>query len=89
MALIYNKIVESNTEPSPNDIWLKDGKLKHYKGGWKDISGKSDTNVENLQGGNMTLVKKDVGNVESKTYIYKSESNSGNKIFVLDYTATN
>jgi hypothetical protein len=39
MALIYNKIVESNVEPSPNDIWLKDGKLKHYKGGWKDISG--------------------------------------------------
>lgn len=39
MALIYNKIVESNVEPSPNDLWLKDGKLKHYKGGWKDISG--------------------------------------------------
>lgn len=38
MAIIYNKIVESNVEPSPNDLWLKDGKLKHYKGGWKDIS---------------------------------------------------
>lgn len=45
MALIYNKIVESNVEPSPNDIWLKDGKLKHYKGGWKDISGKSDVKI--------------------------------------------
>lgn len=45
MALIYNKIVESNVEPSPNDLWLKDGKLKHYKGGWKDISGKSDIKI--------------------------------------------
>lgn len=38
MALIYDKIVESTTEPSPNDLWLKDGKLMQFKGGWKEVS---------------------------------------------------
>lgn len=45
--------------------------------------------VEDLQGGNITLVKEDIGEVASTTYIYKSESNNGNKIFVLDYTIIN
>ena len=116
MAKIYNKIVESTTEPSKEDLWLKEGKIKKFKNGWEDISGKSDVkiptkvselendsefvrnsslgtaaykNVEDLQGGNMTLVNEVSGEVNSKTYIYTSNSNSGNKIFVLDYTVVN
>lgn len=46
-------------------------------------------NVEDLQGGNMTLVNEISGEVNSKTYIYTSNSNSGNKIFVLDYAVVN
>lgn len=46
-------------------------------------------NVEDLQGDNMTLVKEDVGEVDGTTYIYKSESNRGNKIFALSYSITN
>lgn len=38
MALIYNKIVESNIEPSPNNLWLKDGQLLRFKDGWKPVS---------------------------------------------------
>lgn len=30
-------IVKSSTEPSRDDIWLKDGKIKQFKNGWKDL----------------------------------------------------
>lgn len=43
MAKIYNKIVESTTEPSKEDLWLKEGKIKKFKNGWEDISGESST----------------------------------------------
>lgn len=40
MSKVYNKIVQSNTEPSKNDIWLKDGQMKTFgKEGWKSVSG--------------------------------------------------
>lgn len=45
MAKIYNKIVESTTEPSKEDLWLKEGKVKKFKNGWEDISGKSDAKI--------------------------------------------
>lgn len=45
MAKIYNKIVESTTEPSKEDLWLKEGKIKKFKNGWEDISGKSDVKI--------------------------------------------
>lgn len=45
MAKIYNKIVESTTEPSKEDLWLKEGKIKKFKNGWEDISEKSDVKI--------------------------------------------
>lgn len=42
MSKVYNKIVQSNTEPSKNDIWLKDGQMKAFgKEGWKPVGGGS------------------------------------------------
>lgn len=41
MAVIYNNIVQSETEPSTNVLWLKGNKLKYYYGGWKDLTGNS------------------------------------------------
>lgn len=42
MSKVYNKIVQSNTEPSKNDIWLKDGQMKTFgKEGWKPVGGKT------------------------------------------------
>lgn len=42
MSKVYNKIVQSNTEPSKNDIWLKDGQMKAFgKEGWKSVGGGS------------------------------------------------
>lgn len=39
MAKIIDKIVESSTAPSKNDLWLNDGQLKAYQGGkWKSLS---------------------------------------------------
>lgn len=40
MEIVYNRIIQSDQEPSPNVLWLKDGILKYYQGGWKDIGGK-------------------------------------------------
>lgn len=42
MSKVYNKVVQSNTEPSKNDIWLKDGQMKTFgKEGWKPVGGGS------------------------------------------------
>lgn len=42
MSKVYNKIVKSNTEPSKNDVWLKDGQMKTFgKEGWKTVGGGS------------------------------------------------
>lgn len=42
MSKVYNKIVQSNTEPSKNDVWLKDGQMKTFgKEGWKPVGGGS------------------------------------------------
>lgn len=39
MAKIFDKIVQSATEPSKNDIWLKEGQLKAFQNGqWKSLS---------------------------------------------------
>lgn len=46
MSKVYNKIVQSNTEPSKNDIWLKDGQMKTFgKEGWKPVGGGSSLNA--------------------------------------------
>lgn len=74
MALIYNKIVESNTEPSPNDLWLKDGKLKHYKGGWKDIS-KNYTDIN---------YKQEVTEIEATTYLCTVQDPTKRHIIILE-----
>ena len=31
----FDKIVMSQTEPSTTSLWLKDGQLFYYDGGWK------------------------------------------------------
>lgn len=81
MALIYNKIVESNTEPSPNDLWLKDGKLMYYKGGWKQLNVETITRLSQLEN-DSNFVKKDAlgsaayKNVEEIVELVKQALNS-------------
>lgn len=81
MALIYNKIVESNTEPSPNDLWLKDGKLMHYKGGWKEINAETITKLSQLENDSNFIKKDALGsaaykNVEEIVELVKQSLNS-------------
>lgn len=40
MRTITN-IVVSTTEPGIDSIWLKDGQMYYYEGGWKPIGGTS------------------------------------------------
>jgi hypothetical protein len=48
MSKVYNKIVQSNTEPSKNDIWLKDGQMKTFgKEGWKSVGGQTSNSDSN------------------------------------------
>lgn len=81
MALIYNKIVESNTEPSPNDLWLKDGNLLYYKGGWKKLNVEAITRLSQLEN-DINFVKKDAlgsaayKNVEEIVELVKQALNS-------------
>ena len=37
----FDNIVMSQTEPSTTSLWLKDGLLYYYDGGWKPCNGKS------------------------------------------------
>jgi hypothetical protein len=72
MAKIYNKIVESTTEPSKEDLWLKEGKIKKFKNGWEDISGSSEdipTKLSELE--NDTNYAKDIikGEIESSVIL--------------------
>ena len=47
MAKIIDKIVQSATEPSKNDLWLHDGKLQaNLKGKWESIGGGSGGGVQ-------------------------------------------
>lgn len=57
MAKIIDKIVQSATEPSKNDLWLNDGQLKAFQNGqWKPLSpqgqggqgGGENSNTESL-----------------------------------------
>ena len=49
MAIQYNKIIESTTEPATNNLWLKDGKLYYYKGGWKPLTQEENMSTEDLK----------------------------------------
>lgn len=64
MAKIYNKIVESTTEPSKEDLWLKEGKIKKFKNGWEDISGNTDVKVPTK----VSELENDSGFVERENY---------------------
>ena len=37
----FDNIVMSQTEPSTTSLWLKDGQLFYYDGGWKPCGGES------------------------------------------------
>lgn len=44
MRTITN-IVVSPTEPGIDNIWLKDGQMYYYEGGWKPIGGSSSVSI--------------------------------------------
>ena len=37
---IFRSIIQDNNAPSIYDLWLKDGVLYYYDGGWKTLSDK-------------------------------------------------
>lgn len=41
----FDNIVMSQTEPSTTSLWLKDGQLYYYDGGWKPIGGSSSVSI--------------------------------------------
>lgn len=81
MALIYDKIVESTTEPSPNNLWLKDGKLMYYKGDWKEINAETITKLSQLENDSNFIKKDALGsaaykNIEEIVELVKQSLNS-------------
>lgn len=45
----FDNIVMSQTEPSTTSLWLKDGQLYYYDGGWKPVEKSSDSNNKDEQ----------------------------------------
>lgn len=83
MSKVYNKIVQSNTEPSKNDIWLKDGQMKTFgKEGWKPVSGDNFVGRDNV----VNIIHDDFEGEESIKLLYKHiyEAYESNKIIALN-----
>lgn len=47
----FDNIIMSQTEPSTTSLWLKDGQLYYYDGGWKPCGGNTSSS------GDVTLPK--------------------------------
>lgn len=101
MAKIFDKIVQSATEPSKNDIWLKDGQLNAFQNGqWKSLSPQSEGGegevstehpvriIEITQEELMSGKQLDITGEEYLKYAYIIICNYGSekKIFNLDYS---
>lgn len=62
----FDNVVMSSTEPSITSLWLKDGQLYYYDGGWKPIGGSSSTSItpsdimDGIGDNNTLFGKKDV-----------------------------
>lgn len=86
MSKVYNKIVQSNTEPSKNDIWLKDGQMKTFgKEGWKPVGGGvSEGNNEPV--GDKEIYVLDATRTDYETLFNEvSEAWDSNKQIILNY----
>lgn len=86
MSKVYNKIVQSNTEPSKNDIWLKDGQMKTFgKEGWKPVGGGvSEGNNESV--GDKEIYVLDATRTDYETLFNEvSEAWDSNKQIILNY----
>lgn len=86
MSKVYNKIVQSNTEPSKNDIWLKDGQMKTFgKEGWKPVGGGvSGGNNESV--GDKEIYVLDATRTDYETLFNEvSEAWDSNKQIILNY----
>lgn len=86
MSKVYNKIVQSNTEPSKNDIWLKDGQMKTFgKEGWKPVGGGvNEGNNESV--GDKEIYVLDATRTDYETLFNEvSEAWDSNKQIILNY----
>lgn len=87
MSKVYNKVVQSNTEPSKNDIWLKDGQMKTFgKEGWKPIGGGSslDANTpikESVDGTELVPIFDGENKAVSITELIKG----GKELYYIDF----
>ena len=52
MSKEFRQITQSSTEPSINNIWLKNGRLYYFNGGWKEIG--DVVKFYNPEGGDVT-----------------------------------
>lgn len=44
----FREIIQDNTAPSTSDLWITNGKLKYFDGGWKDL-GREQVLWDNIQ----------------------------------------
>lgn len=64
----FDNIVMSSTEPSTTSLWLKDGQLYYYDGGWKPCGGNTSSSgdltpsklEESVEGSDTLFGKKDI-----------------------------
>lgn len=85
MAKIIDKIVESSTAPSKNDLWLNNGQLKAYQGGkWKSLS-PSKEGTSGTDSNTTTIVATDITYLELKNLRDTASLTPGKKYRIIDY----
>lgn len=89
MSKVYNKIVQSNTEPSKNDIWLKDDQMKTFgKEGWKSVGGGvSEEDLNKLVEGSKEVLYIDITNIQEEGSFIMSYDDYKNHIVYFTATA--
>lgn len=86
MSKVYTKIIQSNTEPSKNDIWLKDGQMKTFgKEGWKAVGGGvSEEDLNKLIEGGKEVYISDIENFKTaEDFNNLKKAIDSNKIIAL------
>ena len=45
----FREIIQDNIAPSTSDLWITDGKLKYFNGGWEDLGGNEQISWDDIQ----------------------------------------
>lgn len=83
----FREIIQDNIAPGTSDLWITNGKLKYFDGGWKDLGGNEQVSWDDIQD-NPILSNGDGTKYLADNGTYKA-INLSSDIYVIDYITGN